>query len=107
MAIQLNLTAAYASSLFTSCSGTGLVRSTPSLQTLAGFLSFMGSQQAEQVARALVLFSEQSSSAASSALELPTYNCCNFPANITEPGAMGNSSCPCASCTVRRASPAP
>jgi hypothetical protein len=71
------------------------VRSTPSLQTLAGFLSFMGSQQAEQVARALVLFS---SSPASSALELPTYNCCNFPTNITEPGALGNSSCPCASC---------
>jgi hypothetical protein len=31
-------------------------------------------------------------------LSIPVYNCSTFPANITNPGAVGNASCPCASC---------
>ena len=91
--VNVTLAQAYADATFASCAGVGLVRSNPLLDSVTLFLAYMG-QQGVATANALVGFVLS----ASGGLALPAYDCCSFPANLTDPGAVGNTSCPCASC---------
>ena len=95
--VSTNLSTPFAEGLFTSCSGVGLVRSNPIMDTMGLFLEYMGSNQAISVARTLVNFNVLPPGVGGG-LDLPVYDCCNFPNNLTSPGQPGNTSCPCASC---------
>ncbi len=92
--VNLTYQDGFASSVYSSCAGVGMVRGNPALSTAAQFLNYMG-QQGVSTANTLVEFV---SGGGQAGLTLPTYNCCSWPANISDPGATGNSSCPCASC---------
>jgi hypothetical protein len=94
LVVNVTLASDYAAATFGSCAGVGLVRSNPLLDSVTLFLAYMG-QQGVATANALVGFVLSASGAG---LALPAYNCCSFPANISEPGALGNATCPCASC---------
>jgi len=94
--IAANISSSFAESVFNSCSGVGLVRSNPNLDTLSLFFNYMGYNQSISVARTLVNFSVLP--LGGGGLDLPAYDCCNFPNNLTSPGQPGNTSCPCASC---------
>jgi hypothetical protein len=96
LAVSMDVGSAYADGVFGSCSGVGLVRTNPLMDSTPLFLGYMG-KQGVSTANTLVTF-QQDSSPNSTALSMPTYNCCNFPANLTDPSATGNASCPCASC---------
>lgn len=91
--VNVTLSDAYAAALFESCAGVGLVRMNPLMDTAPLFLRYMG-LQGVSTANTLVQF--QMGGAAGLALQ--AYDCCNFPANVSDPGAAGNASCPCASC---------
>ena len=96
LAVVANLTLAYAQGLFTSCSGVGLIRSNPVMDTIPLFLKYMGEDQGVATAKTLVEFTVNGPGGRG--LDLPLYDCCNFPSNLSDPGATGNTSCPCASC---------
>ena len=92
-AVNVTLAADYAESLYTSCAGVGMVRSNPVLDSVPKFLAYMG-LQGVSTANTHVAFAL----GGAAGLSLPNYNCCNFPANVSDPGAPGNATCPCASC---------
>jgi hypothetical protein len=96
LVVNVTLASDYAAATFGSCAGVGLVRSNPLLDSVTLFLAYMG-QQGVSTANALVNF-QLGGSSGGAGLALPVYNCCSFPANLSDPTATGNASCPCASC---------
>lgn len=106
LAAEFNISPRVIAGVFSSCSGTGLVRNTPALQTPVGFFDGMRAQVLA-AAHLLVNFSSVSWAAPlrdvaapfrAAPFDFDPLPCTNFPANTTEPGATGNTSCPCASC---------
>jgi hypothetical protein len=101
LVVNVTLASDYAAATFGSCAGVGLVRSNPLLDSVPLFLAYMGTQG---VATANTQVNFQLAGGGSGGggggggLALPVYNCCSFPANLTDPSATGNATCPCASC---------
>ena len=96
LAATAALSAGFAGGVFGSCAGVGLVRGNPAMDTLPAFFSSMGVGQAEAAGAMRVDF--EVGGGAPGALDIPALNCCSYPANATDPGGVGNATCPCASC---------